>query len=524
VFGNTEGLIALGISNIMGSKIHEIEKLKREVAKGVNARAVDAHCKAGKLTARERVERLLDHGTFCETGMLRKPIEIGFRTHMKSTFGDGVVAGYGEVNGRPICVWAQDATVLSGEVGIVHGAKIVRVIERALEARVPCIGITDSEGVRELEMMTIPTNYTYDRIMYTQVKASGVIPQISLIMGPCIGAAAISAQLSDFVFMVRDTSQAYLACPREKAVPKEIGKADMHFKLSGCCDVLADGDEACLKQARELLSFLPINNRERTPEINTGDDPKREVPELLDIVPVDSRKPYDVHDVITKITDDAQFFEIRKGWATNLVVGFARFGGKACGLIANNPRIMGGCLDVDSADKLARFVRFCDAFCIPLVYLADTPAFLPGVEQERKGIIRHGSKVVLANSVTSTTQVQIYIRKCYGGGNLAMPGNNLGGDFGLAWPTSELLLMHPEGAVAIIYRKEIAAADDPREEFNKRLEQFKNAGGVKNIWESLSVQEFIDPKDTRAKLIRALKFLEGKEKIGYFKKHDNMPL
>ena len=508
----------------MENKIHEIEKLKREVAKGVDAQAVDAHRKAGKLTARERIERLLDHGTFCEIEMLCKPIEIGLRTHRKSTFGDGVIAGYGEVNGRPICVWAQDATVLGGRVGIVHGAKIVRVIERALKARVPCVGIIDSEGVRELEMMTIPTNYSYDRIMYAQVMASGVIPQISLIMGPCIGPAGISAQLSDFVFMVRDTSQAYITCPPERTVLKEIGKADMHSKSSGCCDVLADGDEACLGNARELLGFLPLNNRESPPEMDTGDDPQREVPELFDIVPMDSRKPYDVHDVITKIADDGQFFEIRKGWATNLVVGFARFGGKACGLIANNPRIMGGCLDVDSADKLARFVRFCDAFRIPLVYLADTPAFLPGIEQERKGIIRHGSKVVLANSVASTPQVQIYLRKCYGGGNLAMPGNNLGGDFGLAWPTSELLLMHPEGAVAIIYRKEIAAADDPQEEFNKRLEQFKNAGAVKNIWESLSVQDFINPKHTRAKLITALEFLEGKEEIGYFKKHDNMPL
>jgi acetyl-CoA carboxylase carboxyltransferase component len=508
----------------MRDKIHEIEKLKQEIVKGIGSRAVDAHRKAGKLTARERIERLLDHGTFCEIEMLSKPIEIGLCTRRKSALGDGVIAGYGEVNGRPICVWAQDTTVLGGRMGIVHGAKIVRVIERALKARVPCVGIIDSEGVRVLEMVTIPTNYSYDRIMYAQTMASGVIPQISLIMGPCIGPAAISAQLSDFVFMVRDTSYTYLSCPPERISPNEIGKADVHFKSSGCCDVLVDGDEACVENARELLSFLPLNNGDSPPRIDTRDDPHRKVPELLDIVPIDNKKPYDVHDVITKIADNGHFFEIRKGWATNLVVGFARFGGKACGLIANNPRIMGGCLDVDSSDKLARFVRFCDAFRIPLVYLADTPAFLPGIEQERKGIIRHGSKVVLANSVASTPQVQIYLRKCYGGGNLAMPGNNLGGDFGLAWPTSELLLMHPEGAVAIIYRKEIASADDPQEEFNKRLEQFKNAGAVKNIWESLSVQDFINPEDTRAKLIRTLEFLEGKEEISHFKKHDNMPL
>ena len=516
--------IGWGIFEIMRSRIGEIDRLKQAVLKGIDSEAVDAHRRAGKLTARERIERLLDHGTFCEIEMLSKPIESGLRTRRKSTFGDGVITGYGEVGKRPVCVWAQDATVLGGRMGIVHGTKIVRVTERALKARVPCVGIIDSEGIRELEMLTIPTNYSYDRIMYAQVMASGVIPQISLIMGPCIGPAAISAQLSDFVFMVRDTSYAYLSRAPERTDSEEVGKAEMHFKSSGCCDVLTEGDEACIGKARELLGFLPLNNKESPPRVDTGDDPHREVPELFDIVPVDSKKPYDVHDVITKIADNGEFFEIREGWATNLVVGLARFGGKACGLIANNPRIMGGCLDVDSADKLARFVRFCDAFRIPLVYLADTPAFLPGIEQERKGIIRHGSKVVLANSVASTPQVQIYLRKCYGGGNLAMPGNNLGGDFGLAWPTAELLLMHPEGAVAIIHRKEIAAADDPDEQFSKRLKEFKSGGAVKNIWESLSVQDFINPKDTRAKLIKALEFLEGKEEASYFKKHDNMPL
>jgi len=508
----------------MLEKIRKIEALRSELMQGGGAKAVDRQHRAGKLTARERIEKLLDRGTFYEIEMFLKPAETGIGIDKKTMRGDGLISGYGEVNGRPVCVWAQDATVFGGRAGIVHGAKIVTLLERALKARIPCVGLIDSQGVRVEDMITMPTNYSYDRLLYIQTVASGVIPQISLIMGPCLGAAAISAQLSDFVFMVRDVSYTYISSPPEGVSSDKMGGADMHFKNSGCCDVLADGDEDCLEKARELLSFLPINNSEKAPDIDTGDDPNREVPELFDIVPVDSKKAYRVHDVIIVIADNGRFFEIRGGWATNLVIGFARFGGKSVGIIANNPQVLGGCLDVDSADKLARFVRFCDAFNIPLVYLADTPAFLPAIEQEHKGIIRHGSKAIFSNSVATTPQIQVYLRKCYGGGTLAMPGNTLGGDFGLAWPTTELLLMHPEGAVAIIYRKEIKSADNPNEEFKKRLVEFKNAGAVENVWEAKKLQDYINPKDTRSKIIRTLRILEGKKEETYWKKHDNMPL
>jgi len=508
----------------MEKKAQKIEELRLELLQGGAPEAVEAQHKAGKLTARERIERLLDPGTFYEIEMFSNPITTGLPIDKERIRGDGLISGYGEVNGRPICVWAQDAMVLGGRVGIVHGAKIVTLIERALKVGIPYVGMIDSEGMRVEEMITTPTNYSYDRLMHVQTMASGVIPQISLIMGPCVGAAAISAQLCDFVFMVRDTSYACVSTPPNGIGWDEMGGASMHFKTSGCCDVLADGDEDCIKKAREFLSLLPLNNREKAPEIDSRDDPDREVPELFDIVPVDSKKPYRAQDVITKIVDNKHFLEIKGGWATNLVVGFGRFGGKSAGIIANNPRIMGGCLDVDSADKLARFVRFCDAFNIPLVYLADTPAFLPSVEQERKGIIRHGAKAVFSNSVATTPQMQVYLRKCYGGGNLAMPGNNLGGDFGLAWPTAEILLMHAEGAVSIIYRKEIEAAENPKEEFKKRVAEFKNAGAVENLWEAITVQDYINPKDTRLKIIRTLKILEGKKEETHWKKHDNMPL
>jgi len=481
---------------------------------GPDPEAIEARHRSGKLTARERVEKLFDPGTFFEIDLLARPVETGFPKDKESIRGGGVIVGYGDVNGRPVCVWAQDAMVFGGRVGVVHARKIVEVIERAVKARIPCIGMIDSEGILVEDMISTPSNYSYDRIVYEQTRASGVIPQISLIMGPCKGAAAISAQLSDFVFMVRDGSHACVSGPAGEVTPEELGAAATHFRKTGCCDVLAENDEECIQKARELLSFLPSNNRDKPPPVDHGDDINREVPELLDIVPGDVRKPYKIQKVI----------HARGGWADNLVVGFARFGGKTAGLIANNPRVLGGCLDVNSADKHARFVRFCDAFSIPLVYFADTPAFLPSVKQERRAIIRHGSKVVFSNSMATTPQMQIYLRKCYGGGNLAMPGSNLGGDLGLLWPSAEVLVMHPEGAVSIIYRKEIAEADDPRREYQDRIAQFKEAGAVENEWEGWSGQDYIHPKETRSKIIKTLRLLEGKKVEMTCRKHDNIPL
>jgi len=508
----------------MSEKIQRIEDLRADLHLGGGAEAIDRQHKAGKLTARERVQKLLDPGTFFELEPFCKPIDTGMEIDQKTLRGDGLISGYGEVNGRPICVWAQDATVVGGRFGIIHGSKIVAVMERALTSRVPCIGMIDSEGIRVEDILTTPTDYSYDRVMHLQTLASGVIPQISLIMGPCAGAATLSALLADFVFMVRRSSYALVSPLFSKGDSYELGGADAHYKKSGCCDVIADSDEDCIEKARELLGFIPLHHREKMDIMETGDDPGREVPELLELVPVDSKKPFNMHRAICLIVDNGHFFEIKKGWATNLLVGFARLGGRSVGVIANNPLSKGGCMDVDSADKMARFVRFCDAFNLPLVYLADTPAFLPGIEQERKGIIRHGAKIVFSNSVASVPKIQVYVRKCYGGGNLAMPGNCIGGDMGLAWPTSEILLMHPEGAVSIIYRKEIAAAQNAKEELKKRLDRFKEAGSVENIWEAITVQDYINPKDTRLKLIQSLKVIRDKVEERHWMKHDNMPL
>jgi methylmalonyl-CoA decarboxylase subunit alpha len=505
-------------------KIQEIETLRAKIKQGDGDKTIALQHDDGKLTAIERVEKLLDPGSFLELELFSKPIETGLDVDENTIRGDGIVTGYGEVSGRPICVWAQDITIGGGFCGITHSAKMVRLLERALKARVPCIGIIDSKGIRTEDIITTPSNYSYDAMAQIQTKASGVIPQISLIMGPCLGAATISAFLSDFVFMVKKSSYACVASPSGDVEENDVGGALLHAKKSGCCDVLAENENECIKKTREILSYLPLNNTDRMINIDTGDPPDRLVDEVTELVPIDSRKPFNMRKLVSIIVDNDKFFEIKKGWAANLIVGFARLGGRSVGIIANNPLIKGGCLDVDSSDKHARFVRFCDAFNIPLIYFADTPAFLPSVKQERKGIIRHGAKTVFANSVATTPQIQVYIRKCYGGGNLAMPGNNLGGDFGIAWPSAELFLMHPEGAVSIINRKDISTAKDPQLEFRSRVEQFRSMGAVENIWEAMTIQDYIKPKDTRAYLIKTLKFLEGKSVGTEWKRHDNMPL
>ncbi len=506
------------------NKIQQIESLRNKLIQGGSESAQNIQHKAGKLTARERVDQLLDPGSFSEVELFSKPIDTGLAIDKKTQRGDGLIAGYGTVKGRSVCVWAQDATVLGGRFGITHGAKMVRLLERAIKAKIPCIGLIDSNGLKAEDLITTPSNYNYDAFMQMQTRASGLIPQISLVMGPCVGAAAVSALLADYVFMVKNTS--YLCVGMETAGDEgfKLGNAADHDRKSGCCDFLAQDDQDCLAKVKTLLEFLPLNYNAKSDSIANDDSADREVPELVDLVPVDSRKPYNLRKLIKIVIDNGNFFEIKKNWAANLIVGFGRLAERTVGIIGNNSMVKGGCMDVDAADKLCRMVRFCDAFNIPIIYLADTPAFLPSIKQERKGIIRHGAKTVFANSVTTVPQIQLYIRKCYSGGNLAMPGNNLGGDFGIAWPITELMLMHPEGAVSIIYRKEIAKAKNPREEFKKRLDEFKTAGAVENLWEAMTVQDFIHPKNTRIKMIEILRYLQDKSVESHWNRHDNMPL
>ncbi len=494
-------------------RLAQIEEERERLFQGGGPAKISEQHQLGKLTARERIERLLDTNSFSEFDLWSTPInpKQGIR-------GDGVVAGHGKIAGRPLFVWAQDWTCSDGRAGIIHVQKIARLTEKALRSRVPCIGIFDSEGTKVEDFVNAPTNYFFDKVAYSQTQASGVIPQISLIMGPCLGSAAISAMLADFTFMVRGTS--CLNISEHQGKPLD---AWTHAKNTGCCDILTENDEDCLKKCRELFTLLPLNNNQKSPQIATGDDPDRKEEELLGIAPLDKCKAYSMYRLLSLIVDNGNFFEIKRHWATNLIVGLARLDGKTVGIIANNPQSKGGCLDIDSADKMARFVRFCDAFNIPLIWFVDTPAFLPAVEQERGGIIRHGSKVVSANSLATVPQITVYVRKCYGGGNLGMPGENLGGDISLAWPTMIIAPMIPEGAVAIVYRKQLQLAENPEQEKVRLAEKFETEShGL--LWKWLLVQEYIDPRETRPLLVRALELLSEKNEVRAWRKHDNIPL
>jgi acetyl-CoA carboxylase carboxyltransferase component len=358
-----------------------------------------------------------------------------------------------------------------------------------------------------------------------QTLSSGVIPKVSLIMGPCTSDLAIIAALADFVFMVKNTSYMHLMSPPQGATDHEIGDAwNVHAKLSGCCDVLADNDDECLLKCRQLLSYLPPNNMEKPPVIDAGDDPNRKEGELLELVPIDSSRPYSMYKLISLVVDKGEFFEIRRYWARNLITGFARLNGKSVGIIANNPQDKGGCMTLDAADKMSYFVRFCDAFSIPCIWFADTPAFLPAVDEERRGLIRHGSGMILANTEATVPKITVFIRKAYGGGRLAMPGQFLMGDLQVAWPTYEPGLMGAEGAVSIIYRKELTAIEDEKtreEQKKKRVEEMQ--WGLDMLLRE-STQKFIDPRDTRPFLIKALKWLENRQQCLPPKKHENIRL
>jgi len=517
----------------MREKLRELEERRAHLMQGCGPSAIEKQHKKGKLTARERLALLLDPGSFVELGLWAKPRMTGFDIDERELPGDGVITGYGEIYGRPVYVYAQDFTVLGGTMGSTAGKKIIKVMKRALEARVPCIGLVDSGGVRVQDAVTRSMFDGYPSMFYYHTQSSGVIPQITLMMGPCAAGAAYSPALTDFVFMVKNTSYMYVASPSLiKAAQfvdtndQELGGAHVHATISGCCDLVAENDEDCILKTRELLTFLPSNNQEQPPAYLCEDDPNRRDEALLDIVPVDPKASYDMHEVIRRVIDNGHFFEIKPDFARNMITGFARLEGRTVGIVANNPRAMAGAIDINASDKEARFIRFCDAFNIPIIFFVDTPAYLPGVDQEHGGILRHGAKVLYAISEATVPMITLYIRKAYGGGQSAMCSEPLGSDLLLAWPTAELGLMSPEGAVAIIYRKEIAAAQNPEEVRARRIEEYKATLG-KFPYHAAAMQwveEIIDPRDTRPMLIKALRHLANKKKEKIWRKHGNIPL
>jgi methylmalonyl-CoA decarboxylase subunit alpha len=517
----------------MMEKLDVIEKERKRLLGMGGPKAIERQHQQGKLTARERIDRLLDENSFSESDLWAETRKTGFEIDEKEIPADAVITGRGRIDDRPVYLYAQDFTARGGTVASVHAKKVVKTMDRALKMRVPFIGLVDSGGARFQDWITTDLHDTFIRLFYLHSIASGVIPQISAMMGPCAGGSAYAPILTDFLFMVKKTSYMYIAAPpiieavsHTKVTAEEIGGAQVHAEVSGCCDLLAENDEDCLAKIRELLSFLPSHNGELPPRKETDDPPERREESLLKIVPTDLKKPHDMHKVIQLIVDDGKFFELKPTYARNIITGFARMGGDSIGIVANQPMCLGGALDINASDKEARFIRFCDCFNIPLVFLADNPAYLPGIEQERGGIIRHGAKILHAISEATVPKLVVYIRKAYGGGHSAMGVEPLGADLLLAWPTAELGVIGAEGAVDVIYRKELEKSENPRELRRHYIEQYQRRFGVSPLHEARVqwVEEIIDPRNTRPLLVQAIRDFKGKTEDRPYKKHGNMPM
>jgi len=516
-------------------KFKELEENRAKAKLGGGQEAIEKQHKAGKLTARERIELLLDPGSFVEIDSFVVHRCYDFGMEKRRVFGDAVVTGYGTINGRKVFVYAQDFTFIGGSLGEMHAKKITKIQDMALKAGVPIIGLNDSGGARIQE--GIASLSGYGEIFYRNVMASGVIPQIIAIMGPCAGGAVYSPALADFIIMVRKTSYMFITGPKvvkaaigEDVTFETLGGADAHAKLSGVAHFAVDNDEECINLIKKLLSYLPSNNMEDPPVVETGDPPDRMDEELNEIVPADPKKPYDVRDVINRVFDRGTFLEIQSQFAPNAVIGFARLNGRVVGVVANQPMVYAGCLDIDSSDKIARFVRTCDAFNIPLVTFVDVPGYLPGTKQEHGGVIRHGAKVIFAYSEATVPKLTVILRKAYGGGYIAMCSKHLGADFVFAWPTAEIAVMGPEGAIEIIHKSELMKAKTPEEvkEITDRLvaeyrSKFANPYVAANLG---YVDQVILPKETRPMLVKALDAMSTKREIQPRppKRHANMPV
>ncbi len=501
-------------------EIEELRRLREQALRGDPAAIQKQHMK-GKLTARERIELLIDPGSFIELDMFVKHRATEFGMDKKVALGDGVVTGIAKVDGRSVVVIAQDFTFMGGSLGEMHAAKIVKAMSIALETGVPIIFLNDSGGARIQE--GVDSLKGYGEVFYMNVMASGVVPQIAAIMGPCAGGAVYSPALMDFVIMTRKTSFAFITGPRVvKAVTGEdidefgLGGAEVHAYKSGFAHLIAEDDKHAIELIKKLLSYIPQNNMEDPPYVPTGDDPERRDYELDDLVPEEPTKVYDVRDVIERVFDLGTFFEIMPHFAPNAVIGFARLNGRSVCVVANNPAHLGGVLDIDSSDKIARFVMFCDSFNIPIITFVDTPGYLPGVDQEHRGIIRHGAKVLYAYSEATVPKLTVILRKAYGGAYIAMGSKHLGADFVVAWPTAEIAVMGPEGAAEIIWRKELEKlAPQERAEMLKKLaQQYREKFANPYVAASRGyVDAVIEPNETRPILIRALEFLLTKREI-----------
>jgi acetyl-CoA carboxylase carboxyltransferase component len=511
-------------------RIEELRKRKAALLDSARKDAVRAQHEKGKLTARERVELLMDRGSFEEVDPLVVHRTHDFGMERRRPAGDGVITGYGTIDGRRVFVASQDFTVFGGSLGEVHAQKICKVLDLAMSTGSPFIQINDSGGARIQEGAASLAGYGH--VFERNVRASGVIPQISVIMGPCAGGAVYSPAITDFTFMVRETSHMFITGPDvikavtgEEVTFEELGGAMTHASKSGVASFVSQDEEECLAMVRHLLSYLPQNNLEDPPGYTAVDDPDRRDEGLTHLVPDSAKEPYDMHEVIRRTVDDGDFFEVFPFWAMNIVTGFARLDGRSVGIVANQPKVLAGTLDIDSAEKASRFVRFCDAFNVPIVTFVDVPGFLPGTEQEYHGIIRHGAKLLYAFAEATVPRLTVIIRKAYGGAYLVMNSKHLRADVSFAWPTAEIAVMGPDGAVNVVFRKEIDKAEDPRTKRAQLISQYQDKFATPYIAaERGFIDDVIEPAETRQRLIRALRMLATKRENVPARKHGNIPL
>jgi len=511
-------------------KITNLRRLQAQAKLGGGTEAVQRQHDKGKMTARERLDYLLDEGSFRELDALVMHESGELDVEGRVPFGDGVVTGYGTIGGRLVYVFAQDFTVKGGTLGEAHAAKIVKVQDLALKNGAPLIGINDSGGARIQE--GIQALGGYGDVFQRNVLASGVIPQISVILGPCAGGAVYSPALTDFVFMVEGTSHMFITGPEvlktvthEEVSFDELGGAGVHTATSGVAHFKAPNEKAVLDQVRILMSYLPQNNVEDAPGVAPKDSPIRAEAALDSLVPEDPNEPYDIKEVITRVLDLGSWFEVQPDFAANVVIGFGRLDGAVVGVVANQPMVLAGVLDIDASDKAARFVRFCDAFNIPLVTLEDVPGFMPGTVQEQGGIIRHGAKLIYAYAEATVPKLTVVLRKAYGGAYIVMSSKHLRGDLNLAWPTAEIAVMGPEGAVNILNKKDLAAAADPAALRAQLVEEYRQRFSNPYVAASVGFLDgVIEPNQTRAALVSGLRMLQNKRDTVPAKKHGTMPL
>lgn len=514
----------------MKDELEKLARLEEQAKAGGGEKRIQQQHDSGKLTVRERLDLLFDPGTFQELDLFVQHRCINFGMDKVSIPADGVVTGYGKVNGRMVCAYAQDFTARGGTLGEMHARKICRVMDMAMKLKVPIVGFIDSGGARIQEGINALDGY--GNIFFRNSCASGVIPQISAIMGPAAGGAVYSPAMTDFVFMVKRTSYMYITGPAvvkavtgEEIGDDELGGAVAHSVKSGVAQFACDSDEQTIEEVKRLLGYLPPSYEEKPPRVAPTDSPDRTDPALEDIIPDSPRKAYDMKGVIRSIVDNGEFMEPSRQYAPNMITCFARCNGYVIGIIANQPSYLAGCLDINAADKATRFIRFCDAFNIPLLTIVDVPGYLPGSHQEWGGIIRHGAKLLWCYSEATVPKITLIIRKAYGGAYLAMCSQSLGADYTLAWPKAEIAVMGAEGATAIIHRQEIQAADDPRAKEQEKVEEYRELFYNPYVAAKMGyINDVIRPEDTRPKIIAALEALQTKKETRPAKKHGNIPM